>query len=142
MRPRTRTTIIIVAATLFLIALFLFYQAATPFHTVTLETDVKVAQGVGINLDTDKLYFGAMMPGASGERSITLSSDKDAYVVIVKQGIMADWLYPEENGFLLRGGTNRSVGFVINPPSGTPYGNYTSTVTFRFYKPFMASLLD
>lgn len=120
---------------LLLISTGILLRLLTPFTEKTIQSHVKITNSIGINLDQDKLYFGAMNPGNKAGRSINITSDKDAYVVIRKSGEMADWLYPNKNGFFLEKNTVADIHFVVKTPSNLSYGNYTGNITLQFYRP-------
>lgn len=112
-----------------------------PHARYTLPVHVRVDDYVGINLDTDKLYFGTVYPGGGALRSVGVQTGKDSYVLITAEGQVGAWMTPDQNCFLLEKGGERSVSFSLRTPEETPLGNYTGTVTFTLYRPFVARLL-
>ncbi len=111
-----------------------------PHSRKTIDAEVKVSDHVGFKLDTDKLYFGTITPGGSADRKVNISVPRDSYVVITMGGELKDWLRPKYNGFSLEADTQKAIKFTVHDPEKAEEGNYTGTVTFTFYRPFMKYL--
>lgn len=127
---------ILLGLALLLSAIALLLQ---PSDQISYETYVKVDDYVGINLQTDKIYFGTVSPGATGKRDITIGSEKMRYVRLQFEGVTAPWLSAQEMSFSFQG--NKDIELQVNIPSGTPYGNYTGSVNIKFYHPLARYLL-
>lgn len=111
-----------------------------PVRVESLEAHVHVDDYVGFNLDTDKLYFGTVSPGGTGQRSMSLQSNEDFFVKVSVDGPLDGWLSPDEWSFMLTP-PGREVQFTIIVPENTSVGNYTSTIDFIFYKPVVGRFL-
>jgi hypothetical protein len=104
-----------------------------PFEVKRLPYDFVVKDSVGINLDTDILHFGGGPAGSQLQRSLNLTSQNDAFVVITWQG--EGDVGANKNDFLLLANYSQPVKFVLTIPEGLPNGNYTGEIIFSFFKP-------
>ncbi len=131
-----RSLVFIIAFGLFLIFLIsLGMSVFTPNYSRSVTAHVKVDDYVGINLDTDKLYFGTVSPGNIGRRSLKVLSGDDAFVIVAIDGLASDWIVPNNKSFYINSGEKKGVKFEAYVPPNTPYGNYTAKVSFLFYQP-------
>ena len=114
----------------------IFYNSYVVENIVTLDMMVKVNDHFGLNADGDALKFGMIMPGASGQRAITVnnSATYPLKVLISKSGYIADWVKVSENNFILDGDGNSTVIFEVSAPRNANYGNYTGKVNIVFKK--------
>ncbi|MBN1275751.1 hypothetical protein JXA12_05700 [Candidatus Woesearchaeota archaeon] len=113
----------------------------TPRYERVVETHVKVADYIGINVDDDKLYFGANNPGGGGRRDVFITSGEEAFVMLRTGGDMAGWLWLSEDRFLISPGEERGVTVHLRIPEEAAYGNYTGAVVAEFYRPAARVLL-
>ena len=89
---------------------------------------------VGFNLNTDKLYFGTVMPGGSGKRAINIFHNY-TYPIKVKifiTGYISNWVKADKTEFTVQPNETINVPFTVNVPKGTPYGNYTGKAKLVF----------
>ena len=110
--------------------------AVTPVMERSIEAHVKVDEYIGFNLDTDRLYFGAVGAGGSANRPAYIHVDDDYFVrIVIDDSVMGGWVTVLENSFFI--GENETIGieFHIDVPEGTPFGNYTADVDTIFYRP-------
>lgn len=115
-------------------AVAIFYSFFVIKEIKTIEMHVKVDDYVGFNLDTDKLYFGTVMPGGSAKRSIKISNHYgyEIKVKIYTGGIISNWVYLNNTKFILQPNETIDVPFTVNVPKDTPYGNYTGKIKIVF----------
>lgn len=128
--------LLIFAVVISIFLTYFFYNSFIIEEIITLDMVVKVNDHFGLNADADAIKFGMIMPGTSGERSITVDNSA-AYplrVVILKSGYIADWVKVSENNFILKENENRQVIFKVSAPENSNYGNYTGKVKIIFKK--------
>jgi|TARA_Y100000310_G_C20665465_1_gene807236 hypothetical protein len=123
----------------FVIIIALSVLLFLPYQTVESDMHLTVITGrkVGINTDTDALWFGRMPAGNKGVRPLTITLSKNSKVVIKAEGEMAPWIVVSKNNFKTEPGET-TLEVMADVPSGTPPGNYTSVLKFYFYRDFTA----
>ena len=138
---RDRAVFVLIAIAVFLVATLLTIAfQARPIAVKSVEAQVKVASVVGINLDTDKLYFGTVIPGGSAKRGLTVTAPQDTFVVLSIEGQHAVLFTPNKRSALLAKGENETFLFTASVPAGLADGNYSANVTVSFYRPFVRLL--
>lgn len=125
MKQKMIFLILAVLLIVFLSAYFLF-----PRETKSLAVQLKVGDVVGINLDTDAIYFGTIAPNGRGERDIFLNTSYSAFVLITKEGELSRWVDVPLFVFLKKG---KRVTVSVDVPSDAEVGNYTGKLNLRFY---------
>ena len=113
----------------------------TPLRTQTIQMHVKVADYVGINLDTDKLYFGTVSPGNKGTRDLDISSSFDTVVRFSAQGDIGAWVSAVPTTLEIDKGETQKAYFVVKVPANATPGNHTGTLTVRFYRPILKTFI-
>ena len=126
---------------LVIVVLGILLHVLTPRAVTSVPTHIKVGDYVGINLDTDKLYFGTVAPSNSAQRSLIITSQKDSFVVITSRGSTGEWIAPEENHFSIAGKEEKRIRFNAHVPAEASFGNHTGYVEVRFYRPLARILL-
>ncbi|MBU2589537.1 MAG: hypothetical protein KKA65_01105 [Nanoarchaeota archaeon] len=114
--------------TLGMVSLINFYYYTLEIRTIDI--DFKVGDRIGINLDTDKLWFGTVKPGASATRSIIISNDFDFPISIkfLVKGELEDNIAFSENNVIINSKKNKEIRVTANAPRGMSFGNYSSTM--------------
>lgn len=100
-----------------------------------VEMQVIVKSGrVGINLDTDKLWFGMISPGSSASREIELTNNKDYELetVLKPSGEIGDYVSFSENPAILKPHELKKVRVMLSLPETIAYGNYTGNLRIIF----------
>jgi len=108
------------------------FSIVSPYRIETLDYDFMVKDNVGVNVDVDSLHFGGGPAGITLERSLSLTSDRDARVVISWEG--PGQLSVSRNDFKIYSGIDESVVFYLIIPPSLELGTYSGTVTFSFFK--------
>ena len=113
-----------------------FYSFYIVKEVKVVPMDVKVSDHSGFNLDTDAMHFGLVMSPGAVERSMIIShgSDEPLRVEIKTEGVMSEWVYPEEDSFVLWPNQSKEVMFDINVPENIEYGHYNGTIKIFFKK--------
>ena len=106
-------------------------------NVITYEMHLEVGSTSGFNLDTDKLYFGRVVPGSSASRDVIINSSYSSplRVALEKSGPVADLVVFSENNFVLMPGEHKKVSGSVAVPLNMSYGVYTGTlrVVFRYF---------
>ena len=132
---------------LFVIVLFsmLLSFTAYSFYMVQevqiLEMEVSVGEVVGVNVDSDKLYFGTILPLYESEsrREATFRNNYDfpVEVSVFFTGEMKDWVTLEEIDPVFLPGETNYLHFVLRLDTEIPdYGNYTGTAKIYVKRSF------
>jgi uncharacterized membrane protein len=100
----------------------------------TLDVQLEVANRLGFNVDTDKIYFGAIPPGNSGERrAIIENKEYERSVVRLKvYGELKKWITVSENNFALKKGESKTVKVKVAIPEGAELKDYESEIIILF----------
>ncbi len=122
----------------FLLMLFLIFMTVglvsiihDAYYTLDvseIEIDMAVGDRVGINLDTDKLWFGTLKPGSTAIRSIDIKNDYE-FPITVKlsvEGELEERIRISKSFINLEPGQTTKVEISANVPVKKKYGNYTS----------------
>lgn len=96
--------------------------------------DVVISDHPGFNLDADAMHFGMMVSPGRIERAINVShaSDHPLKIDIAFSGDMKEWVYAEENGFILEPNVKVPVNIVLNVPEGVEMGDYDGYIIVYF----------
>lgn len=108
-----------------------FLLADEPFDIYTLNYDFQIIDEVVFNLDEDILHFGGGLPNSVMERSINITSKKDARVDISWQG--PGFITVDKNDFFVEAGVPEVVTFYMKVPE-LDFGNYSGELVFSFYE--------
>jgi hypothetical protein len=124
------------------VLLFFVFWLMTPLAVQTNDLHVKVDDYVGINLDTDKLYFGTVTPGSGSRRDMTIAAEKGAFVQVAVEGPIAPWVTIDKTAFSLAPGISEKITFSVAVPNNTSFGNYTGLVYVRMFRRGAALFLE
>ncbi|MCX6774841.1 MAG: hypothetical protein NTY99_01985 [DPANN group archaeon] len=121
--------IVVVCAAI--LASFLAYLYYSPLAVVEYDMHVYVGDKIGFNLDTDKLWFGIIPPGAGGSRNVSISNDYYAPVKVkmTASGDLAKWAgiaNGTTNPFILQPNETKSIQIVVNIPANLNKSNTTA----------------
>ena len=103
---------------------------------MTVPIYVEVNSTIGINADTDALYYGRVSPGHGGWRKIDITNlvNYDQLVHVSFAGEVIDWMGTQQNDFILEPGEAKTVKIDMNVPSDIVYGKYEGEAIFTFTK--------
>lgn len=81
---------------------------------------------IGLNTRTDALYFGTIPQGDSGRRFINITNDHNSpvEVQITFKGMMAGWVFPSRNYFVIQPGEAAQIAVDVVIPNAAPVGEY------------------
>ena len=103
----------------------------------TTEFSFSVDTNLGINLDTDKLYFGRLTKGSMVQRSIIVSRPecKKCFVHVYRSGDGSDWVSLSKERFFLRNNSEDIIVY-LNIPDNALKKDYSGRIVFYFWKAF------
>jgi hypothetical protein len=121
---------------------FVFITSKTVYNFLTVvnlqefEMRIKVADYVGVDVNTTVITFGTTMPGTLASRNLTFANNLTFPVKVELStfGQMATWVFPEKNYFILQPGETMSMAVIARVPANTPFGNYTGKMRIIFRK--------
>lgn len=138
MRPAKKKTITTLVIIFFLISIILF-SASLTFSAIaqefkTLDIQLTVANHLGFNTDTDKLYLGTMPRGNMASRSVLIENKEyEKSVVRLKVfGELKNWVTVSENNFVLKKGESKTVKIEANVPEDAELKDYESRLVIFF----------
>ena len=127
--------LLLVIALISITATVLFYSFYIIVNVREFNMTLIVGSHTGIDVDTEKLSFGMIMPaGNSCTRYVFLSNKKDypLKVYINFYGKLAEWVSVSDNYFVLRSNEEKKLSFTANAQKDAAYGNYSGTARFVF----------
>ncbi len=113
----------------------IFYSSFLVLGGKDIEFSIKVGDNVGLNVDTDKLYFGTVPKGGGvATRDILVKNEKyeRAKVNIKAYSDIKKWVYVSENDFFLERGEEKNLNFNVVVPKDADYGEYGGTIRLIF----------
>ncbi len=137
--PKNKVILLIISIILVTAIITSFiHSLVTIFDIKTYDYQVIVSEKgeIGLNIDTDALYFGKIPKGQSGQRYVTIinSHEKPLRVIIKTSGDGSGWIAPEENSFIINPNENKSVIITAKIPEDAGIGEYSGTVSVFFKK--------
>ena len=127
--------LLLVAALVSITFTILFYSFYKIADVKEINMTLVVGNHTGLDVDTEKLAFGMVMPkGSSCTRYVTLSNKKDypLKVYINFYGSLAECVFVSENYFILNPEEEKKLSFSAIAPRNAAYGNYTGKARFVF----------
>ncbi len=130
------------AIKLLLILVFLTIAVVSLIYSFVIIVDVKEIEmrvtvksnRVGINLDTDKLWFGMISPGSSASREIELTNNRDYMLqaILKTSGELKEYVSLSENPALIKPKELKKIKVTLSLPKDMAYGNYTGNLRIIF----------
>lgn len=102
-----------------------------PFETKRLAYDFTVTNGISLVLDTDILHFGGGPAGARLQRSLNVTTSKDAKLKI--SWIGDGNIVVSENNFMIYANESKDLLFYLDIPSNASQGSYSGELILEFY---------
>lgn len=101
-----------------------------------LKTNVIVGDYVGINVNSDALYFGTVFKGGYSEREFSIDNFecRKCKVVIKADGDTKDWIWVSNRSFTLKEGESIDLKAIVDIPRDAEFGNYTGNLKIYFWK--------
>ena len=93
---------------------------------------------IGLNTDTDKLWFGSANPGNQATRKVNMINNYDfpVAVSITINGDIAPYISVSDNHFVLNSNETKVLTFYFTSETVTPYGNYTGSTRIIMTRTF------
>ncbi len=131
------TLLVFTGLLILLIGFLIIKSFLLPVEVLQLRADAHIKQGtIGFNLETDRLHFGTVMPGARAERAVTITNNHPYPVRVVITAEPNDWLSASSNPLIIPAGESRSVLFTLTVPESV--ANTTAKreweLTFKLYR--------
>jgi hypothetical protein len=127
---KKRGILVIVIGVLIAVSLVYFWFCNfAVFSTEEVGMYVTVVEGrmIGVNTDTDALYFGKVRKGGLSTRTIILGNyDENPLLVQIRTfGDLSKWVYVSDNNFVLYPSESKNVSVSCDVPTDAEVGNYT-----------------
>lgn len=132
-------------AVLSLFVVAVIFVGVSLFFSVNKERPIQVKEfdvtfivqesGIGFDVNSTALTFGALNPGGGGMREINVKNDY-SYPVEMRLYVSEDIVsvLGVERSYVFQAGEEREIPVSISIPSDFPVGNYSGTVRFEMYK--------
>lgn len=137
MKVKNFFLILILVVIIFTTLTVIFYNNYIIEHVYEVDMFLRVGQSVGIAVDDDRINFGKIPPGSTGETSIFVTNNNTypLKVILTKSGEIKDWVKIEDNNFRLNQDETKEIFLLATPPFGNSFGNYSGflRVTFKKY---------
>ncbi len=138
MRPAKKKTITLLVIWFFIISI-IFLTASLTLSTLVqefknLDIQLTVANHLGFNTDTDKLYLGTIPQGNTGSRSIVIENKeyKKSVIRLKVFGELKNWVTVSENNFVLQKGESKTVKIEVSVPEDAEQKDYQSWLVIFF----------
>jgi hypothetical protein len=94
---------------------------------MTLNMYFETADIMGVNTDSEALYFGKNYPGGTSLRQINITNDYNYPVVVsIKvEGEIAQFITVSDNDFYLEPKERKTIRYYLETRDDTPYQNFT-----------------
>ncbi len=130
-----KTNYLLLAGIVILVLFSIWTFRLRPIETRTLEVNFSVGSLTGITVETDKLYFGRIIPGGSAERVINI---ENGYGYPLKLKISAtsnikNYIFIDRD-FVIAPGSTAKIPITLNLPEDMPYGDYAGKIRFDLIK--------
>ena len=89
-----------------------------------------INQSIGFDVASDVVRLGAVTPGATARREVTIDSDTGSYITTTFSGPGSEWLYAQPSRAEIQNGTAK-ISIVLNPPENATFGRYEGTIVFE-----------
>lgn len=118
------------------IVLFIISSVLLIFNGVKVyQYSFTVGNSIGLNVDTDKIYFGTVPVGERSRRTLVIKNTNHKSVVRIKSfGDLSDHLYTSENNFVMEKDETKEINLFMITDQNTKYGKYAGNVVFLFTK--------
>ncbi len=137
LKSRNVFLIIVSSVLLAIFIMYLYFNLFAIYSVKEIDMYLKVVEGyrVGVNTDTDALYFGKVRKGGLSTRRIIVSNyDDDPHFVQIRSlGELSKWVYVSDNNFLLAPNESRNVSVSCDVPRDAEAGNYTGKLQVIYY---------
>ncbi len=122
-----------IAIVIFFLFIF-FYNFFFVLGVKNIDFSIKVGDTIGLNVDTDKLYFGTVPRGGTADRGILVKNEEHSLVKtnIKVQSDIKDWLYVNNNNFFLKKDEKKDINFKVKVPLDAEYGEYDGQIILIF----------
>ncbi|MBN2368754.1 hypothetical protein JXC34_07060 [Candidatus Woesearchaeota archaeon] len=94
---------------------------------------------VGINTDTDALWFGRAGPGSLSERRVNLTNEYDFPVTanVLLFGNISEFVSVSDNNFVLQPGGKKTLTYFLQTSFDTPPGDYSGHTRIVIKRSFL-----
>ncbi|MGM5487733.1 MAG: hypothetical protein ACQESG_02175 [Nanobdellota archaeon] len=136
MKPSALFGLLLGVAVLVILATYFGYTYLYQADVQTLDIHIRVDDYLGMNTDTDRLWFGTISPGSHGKRYVNVTNPKD-YPVVVDFSVKGDvsgWIRISDNGFALQPNGSKKLRVFAQVPKTASFGNYTGTLYVTFHR--------
>jgi hypothetical protein len=134
-RKVSKKEIIMLSAFVILIFFIIWTFRVRPVETKKMEVEFSVGSTAGIIVDTDKVYFGRVVPGGSSQRTIRIENGY-SFPIKVKVSAskeIASYIYLEGE-YVAEPGEITKIPLTLKIPETLSYGNYTGEMKFDLIK--------
>ena len=83
-----------------------------------------VANNVGVNADTDAIWFGTIPPEGKGTRQLVFYESGGTRITIKTAGELASWVSVSDNNFVVEGNTSKTIDVYVSVPSYAEHRDY------------------
>lgn len=101
----------------------------------SMQVDFLIDNVSGFNVDTDAIHLGAIMPGSTGIRNITIRGNNiNSLVYLYPAGNITKYVYLSDRIFVLKPNAEKQIIVSAHIPLDASYGNFTGTLEIRMIK--------
>lgn len=131
--------LIAMLVTIFFVISIILFSASITFSAIvqefkTLDIQLTVANHLGFNVDTDKLYMGTAFRGNTASRKVLIENKEyEKSIARLKVfGELKGWITVSENNFVLKKGESKIIEVKVNVPENAQLRDYNSRLVLTF----------
>jgi len=119
-------SLIVVLVSLTVVVGYVGYNRYYMVDTLSKDLHLEVGDKIGVNLDTDKIYFGKTHPGGMAKRHLNISNNYGFSVRtnINVEGEITDFISVSENNFIIEPHSSKEITYYAETTEDTEKGTY------------------
>ena len=116
-----------------IIGVFLVYASNKIIGYAVYQVDYSIGDYAGVNLDSDAIHFGIVMPGTITKRTLRVATSKNANIDINLNNL--DNIMADKDYFFLEANQSENVVLSLFVPLNAVKGNHSGKLVVMYYNP-------
>lgn len=126
--------LVIIFTTISIVSIAYFFYSAIAIKEYPMQ--VIVGNKLGIDVGTDMIRFGGVMPGGGSTRILALANNNNMEVraKLLAYGELKGYVTFSDNNFIMMPNESRNIDISLGIPAAMPYGSYNGTMRAIFIR--------
>ena len=116
-----------------IIGVFLVYASNKIIGYAVYQVDYTIGDYAGVNLDSDAIHFGIVMPGTITKRTLRVATSKNANIDINLNNL--DNIMADKDYFFLEANQSENVVLSLFVPLNAVKGHHSGKLVVMYYNP-------